>query len=71
MPDYKQGDLLRDPDGNIAVSKKGVNFILIKTGYETCRGCCFGPHSKCKNVYNLCIKHQGKEYRDWIYREKS
>jgi hypothetical protein len=67
MSTHVQGDLLYDPAGNLAVSKTGQTFRLIKSGFTSCRGCCFGPHSKCKNEYDLCIKHHGPEYRDWIY----
>lgn len=71
---HKLGDVLQDFDGNIPLSKSGNPFIYVdgyvsKCGDTSCRGCCFGPHSRCSNAYDLCIKHHGTEYRAWIYKE--
>lgn len=66
---HTEGEILCEPGGEKVVSKTGESFWLHKSGNISCRGCCFGPKSKCKNGYNLCIKHHGEEYRDWIYVE--
>lgn len=71
---HELGDVLIDFDGNIILSKNGKPYVFVEghisnQGHTSCRGCCFGPHSRCKNKFDLCIKHHGQKYRSWIYKE--
>ena len=72
--EHKLGDIFIDLDGEIILSKTGKKYIyadgyITKRGKTSCSGCCFGPHARCKNEYDLCVKHHGPKYRSWIYKE--